>query len=129
MKLDFIGNTRRNMVAALANSGVKLLFPFLNRTLFLWLLGPQYLGLNGLFGSSWRKSSLYTRIAHGYRSAPGRSAIASWMHWREPSAIESSPSTQITYSPAAAANPLFRVAEHPPLRGPLKTRIRPSRAS
>ncbi|MCQ2390300.1 MAG: polysaccharide biosynthesis protein [Kiritimatiellae bacterium] len=28
-----------------------MLFPFLNRTLFLWLLGPEYLGLNGLFGS------------------------------------------------------------------------------
>ena len=39
------------MAANAANSGVRLLFPFLNRTLFLWLLGPQYLGLNGLFGS------------------------------------------------------------------------------
>ena len=39
------------MFAAAVNSGVKLLFPFLNRTLFLWLLGPAYLGLNGLFGS------------------------------------------------------------------------------
>ncbi len=39
------------MVAAFLNSGVRLVFPFLNRTLFLWLLGPEYLGLNGLFGS------------------------------------------------------------------------------
>ena len=51
MKLDFAKNTRRNMVATAVNNGVKLLFPFLNRTLFLWLLGPAYLGLNGLFGS------------------------------------------------------------------------------
>ena len=51
MKLDFAKNTRRNMVANAVNNGIRLLFPFLNRTLFLWLLGPEYLGLNGLFGS------------------------------------------------------------------------------
>ena len=51
MKLDFARNTRRNMVAGALNKGIGLLFPFLNRTLFLWLLGPEYLGLNGLFGS------------------------------------------------------------------------------
>ena len=39
------------MVANAVNNGIRLLFPFLNRTLFLWLLGPEYLGLNGLFGS------------------------------------------------------------------------------
>lgn len=39
------------MVATAVNNGIRLLFPFLNRTLFLWLLGPAYLGLNGLFGS------------------------------------------------------------------------------
>jgi len=39
------------MLANAASSGIRLLFPFLNRTLFLWLLGPAYLGLNGLFGS------------------------------------------------------------------------------
>ena len=51
MKLDFKKNVKRNMVANAAASGIRLLFPFLNRTLFLWLLGPAYLGLNGLFGS------------------------------------------------------------------------------
>ena len=51
MKLDFARNVRRNMVANAVSSGMRLLFPFLNRTLFLWLLGPEYLGLNGLFGS------------------------------------------------------------------------------
>ena len=39
------------MFANALSSGIKMLFPFLNRTLFLWLLGPEYLGLNGLFGS------------------------------------------------------------------------------
>ncbi len=49
MKLDFAKNTKRNMLASMLNKCVGLLFPFLNRTLFLWLLGSQYLGLNGLF--------------------------------------------------------------------------------
>ena len=52
MKLDFARNVKRNMIANAVGNGVKLLFPFLNRTLFLWLLGPEYLGLNGLFGSN-----------------------------------------------------------------------------
>lgn len=51
IKLDFARNTKRNMLANAVGSGIKMLFPFLNRTLFLWLLGPEYLGLNGLFGS------------------------------------------------------------------------------
>ncbi len=51
MKLDFKKNVKRNMVANAVSSGIRLLFPFLNRTLFLWLLGPAYLGLNGLFAS------------------------------------------------------------------------------
>ena len=37
------------MAAAALNSLMKMLFPFLNRTLFLWVMGPAYLGLNGLF--------------------------------------------------------------------------------
>lgn len=51
MKLDIVQNAKRNMIAGLMNKGLMMLFPFLNRTLFLWLLGPAYLGLNGLFGS------------------------------------------------------------------------------
>ena len=51
MKLDFAGQTRRNMAATAANTALRMLFPFLNRTLFLWLLGPEFLGLNGLFAS------------------------------------------------------------------------------
>lgn len=51
MKIDFAKNTRRNIVSAALNKGVGLLFPFLNRTLFLWLMGAEYLGLNGLFTS------------------------------------------------------------------------------
>lgn len=51
MKLNLVTNLKRNVLAAAINSVIKLLFPFLNRTLFLWLLGPAYLGLNGLFSS------------------------------------------------------------------------------
>ena len=51
VKLDFKKNVKRNMLANAVSSGIRLLFPFLNRTLFLWLLGPEYLGLNGLFAS------------------------------------------------------------------------------
>lgn len=51
MKLNLVQNLKRNVLAAAVNSFIKLLFPFLNRTLFLWLLSPEYLGLNGLFGS------------------------------------------------------------------------------
>ena len=51
MKLDFARNTKRNMLANALGCGVKIVFPFLNRTLFLWLMGPKYLGLNGLFVS------------------------------------------------------------------------------
>ena len=51
MKLDFAKNTKRNILASMLNKCVGLLLPFINRTLFLWLLGPAYLGLNGLFSS------------------------------------------------------------------------------
>ena len=51
MKLNFVKNTKRNVVAGGINQGIRLFFPFLNRTLFLRLLGPEYLGLSGLFSS------------------------------------------------------------------------------
>ena len=51
MKLDFVKNTKRNIIAGAVSRVIAMLFPFLNRTLFLWLMGPKYLGLNGLFTS------------------------------------------------------------------------------
>ncbi len=51
MKLNFVQNTKRNVIAGSLNQVLHLVFPFLNRTLFLWLMGPEYLGLNGLFTS------------------------------------------------------------------------------
>ena len=51
VKLDFVKSTKRNISAVAFNRVLNMAFPFLNRTLFLWLLGPEYLGLNGLFRS------------------------------------------------------------------------------
>lgn len=51
MKLDFVKNTKRNVVASFVNKMVAMLFPFLRKTLFMWVLGPGYLGLNGLLYS------------------------------------------------------------------------------
>ena len=51
MKLDFAANTRRNIIASFVNKFVGMFFPFLRKTLFLWVLGPGYLGLNGLLYS------------------------------------------------------------------------------
>ena len=51
MKLDFVKNTKRNVIASFVNKAVAMLFPFLRKTLFMWVLGPGYLGLNGLLYS------------------------------------------------------------------------------
>lgn len=51
MKLDLVHNTKRNILSGYIHSLVGLVVPFGNRTLFLWLLGSGYLGLNGLFTS------------------------------------------------------------------------------
>ncbi|MBP5639714.1 MAG: oligosaccharide flippase family protein [Victivallales bacterium] len=36
------------MVASFCNNCVRMFVPFLRKTLFMWVLGPEYLGLNGL---------------------------------------------------------------------------------
>ena len=51
MKLNIVENTKRNIVAGTINRAIVLVLPFLNRTLFLRVLGPDYLGLNSLFSS------------------------------------------------------------------------------
>ena len=51
MKLDFVKNTKRNAIAYFISQCVATVFPFLRKTLFLWILGSEYLGLNGLFFS------------------------------------------------------------------------------
>ena len=51
MKLDIVRNARRNVVAGVVNRVLTLALPFVNRTLFIWWMGAEYLGLNGLFAS------------------------------------------------------------------------------
>ena len=51
MKIDFVKNTRRVIVATLLSNGVHTLIPFFRKTVFMWVLGSEYLGLNGLFYS------------------------------------------------------------------------------
>ncbi len=51
MKLDFVKNTKRNIIARLSNNGVDTAIRFFRKTLFMWMLGSEYLGLNGLFYS------------------------------------------------------------------------------
>ena len=51
MKLDFVKNTKRTIIAHFVNNGVRTLIPFFRKTIFMWVLGSEYLGLNGLFYS------------------------------------------------------------------------------
>ena len=51
MRLDFVRNARRNVAAHVALNVAKTVLPFVNRTLLLWFMGVEYLGLNGLFAS------------------------------------------------------------------------------
>lgn len=51
MKIERTKNAKRNIVTGLLNKVVVLLLPFLVRTVFIYNLGAEYLGLNSLFTS------------------------------------------------------------------------------
>lgn len=51
MKDSRLKNAKRNIVGAAVNQAVKMLIPFLTRTIIIYYLGIIYLGLNSLFGS------------------------------------------------------------------------------
>lgn len=51
MKINRTKNTKRNIVAGLINKFFLLLLPFVVRTVFIYSLGSEYLGLNSLFTS------------------------------------------------------------------------------
>lgn len=51
MELKRFENSKRNLIFGVINRGTLILFPFINRTIILYLLGEGYLGLNGLFTS------------------------------------------------------------------------------
>lgn len=46
-----IKNTKRNIVAGMLQRLVAIVFPFINRTVILYVLGAEYTGLSGLFSS------------------------------------------------------------------------------
>ncbi len=51
MKLDIVRNARRNVFAEVLNRVLTFGLPFASRTVFIWIIGAEYLGLNGLFAS------------------------------------------------------------------------------
>ena len=51
MKLDIVRNARRNVFAEVLNRVLTFGLPFASRTVFIWIIGAEYLGLNGLFTS------------------------------------------------------------------------------
>ena len=51
MKLARTKNATRNIFWGAIQKGYALFAPFITRTLFIYTLGIEYLGLNGLFGS------------------------------------------------------------------------------
>ena len=46
-----IKNTRRIILSGVINRVLNLIFPFVNRTVIIWLLGAEFTGLSGLFTS------------------------------------------------------------------------------
>ena len=51
MRIERVKNASRNIVFGIASQIVKQLLPFAMRTVILYLLGVEYLGLNSLFTS------------------------------------------------------------------------------
>lgn len=58
MELNRTSNAKRNMVFGLLNRFISLAMPFINRTVFIYILGAEYLGLNSLFASILQMLSL-----------------------------------------------------------------------
>lgn len=51
MKDSRFQNSKRNAVAGIVQKLVAMLLPFINRTMILYILGEEFLGLSSLFGS------------------------------------------------------------------------------
>ena len=58
MKFERTKNAKRNIVYGLLNRFLSLVLPFTNRTVFIYVLGVEYLGLNTLFASILQMLSL-----------------------------------------------------------------------
>lgn len=51
MKIDRVGNARRNIIFGMFSMVISLLLPFISRTVLIYTLGELYVGLSGLFQS------------------------------------------------------------------------------
>ena len=51
MKIDRIGNAKRNIIFGMLSMSISLLLPFFTRTVLIYTLGELYTGLSGLFQS------------------------------------------------------------------------------
>lgn len=51
MKLERTKNTVRNMIWGVSYQAINIILPFIARTVFIYILGEEYLGLNSLFTS------------------------------------------------------------------------------
>ena len=51
MKTSRVENASRNVVFGMILKGYQVLMPFIMRTVMLYYMGKEYLGLNSLFGS------------------------------------------------------------------------------
>ena len=51
LKSDRIKNTRRNAIWGIVNKFITILLPFITRTVLIYVLGVEYVGINGLFSS------------------------------------------------------------------------------
>ena len=58
MRLNRTVNAKRNFVWGIANRFVSMVLPFINRTVFIYILGVEYLGLNSLYASILQMLSL-----------------------------------------------------------------------
>ena len=58
MRLDRTANAKRNFVWGIGNRFVSMVLPFINRTVFIYVLGVEYLGLNSLYASILQMLSL-----------------------------------------------------------------------
>lgn len=59
MKIDRVGNAKRNIVFGMLSMSISLLLPFITRTILIYTLGELYVGLSGLFQSVFQLLSIF----------------------------------------------------------------------
>ncbi len=59
MKIDRVGNAKRNIIFGMLSMCISLLLPFVSRTILIHTLGELYVGLSGLFQSVFQLLSIF----------------------------------------------------------------------